>query len=66
MEVIKEYLRSHWGVVKEPLTYVMRKTIIVHTYGDYSLYATHDDEMIARMLHLPTNKNTIYNKQSVQ
>ena len=38
----------------------------MHTYGDYPFYATPDNKMITRMLHLPQNKDKIYNKQSVQ
>ena len=53
MEVIKEYLRLHHGVVRAPLAYIIRKTISVQTYGDYPTSATSDNEMIARMLHLP-------------
>ena len=34
--------------------------------GYYLLYATPDIEMIARMLHLPVDKNMIYIEQSVQ
>ena len=53
-------------VVTAPLAYVTRKTLIVQTYGDYLMYATHDNEMIARMLHLPSDKNKVHNKQSAQ
>ena len=62
MEAIKEYPRSCHGVAKASLAYVIRKTIKVQTYGDYPLYATPDDEMIARMLHLPTDQNKVHNK----
>ena len=34
MESIKEYLRSHHGIVRVPLAYVIRKTTIVQTCGD--------------------------------
>ena len=37
MEVIKEYLRSCQGVIRAPLVYIIRNTIIVQTYDDYSL-----------------------------
>ena len=56
MEYIKEYLRSCHGVIRAPLAYVMRKSIIVQTYGKYTTDATFDNEMIARMLHLPPDK----------
>ena len=52
MEAFEEYLRSHHGVIRAPLTYIIRKTIIVHTYGGYPMYVTPDNRMIARMLHL--------------
>ena len=52
-------------VVRAPLGYIIRKIIIVQTYGDHPLYATPDVELIARMLHLPADKNTTYNKQSM-
>ena len=35
METIKDYLRSHHGVMRAPLANVIRKTIVVQTYGDY-------------------------------
>ena len=66
MEAIKEYLRSHWVVIQAPLAYVIRKTIKVQTCGDYPSYPTPDNEMIARMLHLPSDKNKIYNEQNLQ
>ena len=59
MESIEDYLRSHHGVIKAPLVYVIRKTITVPTYGDYPTYVIPDYEMIARMLHLPLDKNKL-------
>ena len=56
MEVIEEYLISRGGVAKAPLAYVIRKTILFQTYGDIPAYATPDDKMITRMLHLPPDK----------
>ena len=53
IEAIKEYLRSHHCVMRATLAYVIRKTIQVHTYGEYPKYATPDDEMNTKMLHLP-------------
>ena len=61
MEAIEEYLRSCQDVERVPLGYIIRKTIIVKTYGDYPKYATPDDEMIIRMLHLPPDKNKLHN-----
>ena len=40
METIFDYLRSHHGVVRAPLAYLIRKTIIVKAYGDYPKYIT--------------------------
>ena len=45
MEAIEEY---HRGVIRAPLAYITRKTIIVQTYVDDPKYATPDDEMITR------------------
>ena len=59
MESIKEYFRAHHGVVKAPLAYITRKTITVQTMGDYPTYASPDDKMIARILHLPPDKNKL-------
>ena len=66
MEATKEYLRSCPGVVMAPLAYIMRKTILAQTYGDYPKYATPDDETIARMLHLPPDKNKLLSEQDAQ
>ena len=66
MEAIKKYLRLHHDVLREPLAYLIQKTIIVQTFGDYPTYAIHVDEMIARMLHLPPDKNKMHNEQSAQ
>ena len=49
MESIKEHLRSCHGVVRAPLAFIIRKTIIVQINGDYPNYVTPDDEKIARM-----------------
>ena len=50
-------------VIRAPLAYIIRKTILVQTYGDNPKYATPDNEMIARMLHLPQDKNKLLSKQ---
>ena len=52
--------------MRTPLVYIIRKTLIVPIYGDYLKYATPDDEMIARMLHLPTDKSKLHNEQSAK
>ena len=59
MESIKEYLSSCLGVIQAPLSFAIRKTIIVQTYGNYPTYTTPDDEMITRMLQLPKEKNKL-------
>ena len=66
MESIKEYLRSHCCIIKAPLAYVIRKSIIVQTYDEYFMYSTSDDEMITRMLHLPPDKNNLLLENDVQ
>ena len=59
MEAIKEYLRSCHGAVRASLAYAIRKTITAQTYCDYPTNATFEDEMIARMLHLPPERNKL-------
>ena len=49
-----------------PLACIIRKTIIVETYGDYPMYAAPDDKMIARMLHLPPDKNKLLLEKDAQ
>ena len=63
VESIKEYCSSHHGVMRAPLAYIVRKTIIVRTNGDYLKYATPDDEMIAKMLHLPQEQSALSVKE---
>ena len=38
MEAIKEYFRSCHSVMRAPLTHVIKKTILVQTYGDYPMW----------------------------
>ena len=66
IDVLKEYLRLRHGVVRVPLTYIIRKKIKVQTYGDYPKYVTPNDKMIIRMLHLPLDKNKLQNEKSAQ
>ena len=66
IEAFKENLRLHHGVVWAPLAYVIWKIITVWTYGDYPLYATSDDEMISRMIHLPSEKNKLLHETDNQ
>ena len=66
MESIKEYLLSCHGVIRAPLTYIIRKTITVQVYGDYPQYVTPDNKIITMMLHLPPGKKKLHNKQSAQ
>ena len=65
MESIEECIRAHPSVIKAPLVYIIMKTITVQTNGDYPTYATQDDEIIARMLHLPSHKNRLQLESSV-
>ena len=44
----------------------IRKSITVQTYDKYPMYATPNDEMIARMLHLPPDKNSLLPEKDVQ
>ena len=60
MQANKEYLRLCHGVMRAPLPYVIRKTVVVQTYCDNPWYATPDDKMITRMSHLPQDKNKLY------
>ena len=66
MEAIKEHLRFHCSVVSALLAYNIRKTIKVQNYGDYPMYANPDNEIITRMLHLPSEKGKVHNEQSAQ
>ena len=66
MESIEECLRSHCSIMRAYLAYVIWKIITVPIYGNDPKYATHDDEMIARMLQLPSDKNKLHNEQSAQ
>ena len=63
MEAIEENLRSHCGIVWAPLANIIRKNVIFKTYGDYLMYATPDNKMITRMLHLPPDKSKLLNKK---
>ena len=49
-----------------PLAYIIRKTIVVKTYADYPKYATPDNEMIFRILHLTPDNNRLYDDKSAQ
>ena len=66
MEAIKEYLRSCFSVVRAPLAYVIRKIMLVQTYGEYPKYKTPDNEITTRMLHLLPDKNKILLDSDVQ
>ena len=52
MKAIKEYIRTHHGVIQAPPAYVIRKNVIIKTYGDYTKYLMFDDKIIARMLNI--------------
>ena len=66
IESIKEYFRSHYGVIRAPHAYIIRKSITGQVFGDYPKYITHDNDIISRMLHLPLDKNQLHNEQSAQ
>ena len=53
-------------MLKAPLAYLIRKIILVQTYNVYPKNMIHDDEMIARMLHLLLDKNKLLGGKSVQ
>ena len=57
MKAIKEFLRSLHHLIGDLLAYITKKFLKVHTYDDYPKYVTSDNEMIARILHLPPVKN---------
>ena len=52
--------------MKAPLEYIISKTITVQVYGEYPMYATPDNEMIARMLQVPPIKNKLLPENDVQ
>ena len=56
MESIEEYLQLHCCIVQATWIYVISRTIVVQTNGDYPTFATSDNKMIARMIHLPSDK----------
>ena len=43
---------------------MIRNTITAQIYDDFPKHATHDDKMIARMLHLSPDKNKLQDEQS--
>ena len=59
-------LQGQWRPLRSILAYITRETILVQTYGAYPKYATPDDEIIARMLHLPPDKKKLHSKQDAQ
>ena len=60
MEAINEYLRLCHAIVRTPLAYIITKTIIVQTLGNYPKYITPDNEMIARMTHPPLDEKKLH------
>ena len=48
------------------MAYIIRKTTLVHTYGEYTKYATPDDEMVATMLYLPPDNSKLLQEQDAQ
>ena len=59
MEAIEEYIRSHHYVVRVPLACIIRRTIIIQTYGHYPKFMTPDGKLIAMLLHLPQTKTKL-------
>ena len=59
IEANEEYIRSCHGMEKAPLAYIIRKTVVVQTYGPYPWYATPHDNMITKMLQLPKKQNRL-------
>ena len=53
VEAIKECLKSNHDIEKAQLACIVRKMIIPKTNGNYLLYATSNEKMITKMLHLP-------------
>ena len=66
MEAICKYLRPCCGIMRAPLANIIRKTILVETYGDYSQYATPYNITIARMFHFPPDNNKLLPEKDVQ
>ena len=60
IEAIEEYIRSCHGVIGAPLSYIIRKIILVQTYDDYPMYVTPDYEMVTRMLHFSPDNNKLF------
>ena len=54
-EAIEKYPRSCHGVLRAPLAYVIRKYVLVGTYGDDHYYATSDKERCYTYLQTRTN-----------
>ena len=65
MEITEEYHRLYCGVVRAPLSDIIRNNIIVQTYDDYPRYVIPDNEMITMMLHLPLDKNKLLTEKEV-
>ena len=65
-EAMKVYVRSCQGVMRTPLAYIVRKTKIVETYGDYDKYKTTENEMIARVIHLPPDRKKLIPEKDAQ
>ena len=58
MMAIENYLRLDHDIVRSPIAYIMKRIFIIQTYGDYLLNVTPSDDMIARVLHLPTRTSS--------
>ena len=51
---------------KDTLSIHHKEDYIVQTYGKDPMHATPDNEMIARMLHLPPDKNKLLSENDIQ
>ena len=50
MDAIKEYLRSHHGIKRLPLAYIIRMTKAVQTYIIYPWHVTPNKKVITMVL----------------
>ena len=64
IEFIKECLKLCHSVVRAPHAYIIRKTIIVLTYGKDQVYTNPYNKIITSILHLTPDKNKLHNEQS--
>ena len=56
---IKNYFRLDHDVVRSPLAYIMRITIVIQKFGDHLMNVTPNDKMIFRVLNLLPDMNKL-------